>query len=168
MLRMGLLQLEGNDRPSMSLASFHISHHMVMLRSATLAVTRQIVFLKYLFVFKTFEDTQETVMANLITINTSSYTQEVVESSAPVLVKFWAPWCAPCKMLDPIVESISDEKGDALKVVTLNVDEAPDLAAQHGVRSLPTIALFKKGEKVEVLTGVQPKENIDALIARHA
>ncbi|WP_136248411.1 thioredoxin [Halomonas borealis] len=107
-------------------------------------------------------------MPQLTAVDDNSYTQEVLEHDTPVLVKFWAPWCGPCKMLDPVVESIAEEQGAALKVVTLNVDEAPDLAARNGVRGLPTIALFKGGEKVEALTGVQPKENFDSLIARHA
>ncbi|WP_192037105.1 thioredoxin [Halomonas sp. YLGW01] len=107
-------------------------------------------------------------MANLKAVTDSNYTQDVIESSAPVLVKFWAPWCGPCKMLDPVVESIAEERGDALKVVTINVDDAPDLAAKNGVRGLPTIALFKGGEKVDALTGVQPKEQFDAMLARHA
>jgi thioredoxin 1 len=107
-------------------------------------------------------------MADFAQVVDSNYTQEVIESEQPVLVKFWAPWCGPCKMLDPIVESIAEEQGDALKVVAINVDDAPDLAAQNGVRGLPTIALFKSGEKIEALTGGQPKENFDAMIARHA
>jgi thioredoxin 1 len=107
-------------------------------------------------------------MANLAAVTDSNYTQDVIESNTPVLVKFWAPWCGPCKMLDPVVESIAEERGDALKVVTINVDDAPDLAAKNGVRGLPTIALFKDGGKVEALTGVQPKESFDEMIARHA
>ena len=107
-------------------------------------------------------------MANLTTVTDSNYTQDVIESSQPVLVKFWAPWCGPCKMLDPVVESIAEERGNTLKVVTINVDDAPDLAAKNGVRGLPTIALFKQGEKVEALTGVQPKESFEAMIDRHA
>ena len=107
-------------------------------------------------------------MADFAQVVDSNYTQEVIESEQPVLVKFWAPWCGPCKMLDPIVESIAEEQGDALKVVAINVDDAPDLAAQNGVRGLPTIALFKSGGKLEALTGVQPKENFDAMISRHA
>ncbi|KGA01165.1 thioredoxin [Cobetia amphilecti] len=107
-------------------------------------------------------------MADFAQVVDSNYTQEVIESEQPVLVKFWAPWCGPCKMLDPIVESIAEEQGAALKVVAINVDDAPDLAAQNGVRGLPTIALFKDGEKIEALTGVQPKENFDAMISRHA
>ncbi|MFG6136672.1 thioredoxin [Halomonas sp. B23F22_10] len=107
-------------------------------------------------------------MATLTAVNDSNYTQEVINSSQPVLIDFWAPWCAPCRTLNPIVGTIAKEHGSALKVVTINVDEAPDLAARNAVRSLPTIALFKGGKKVGVLTGAQPKESYDDLIARHA
>lgn len=103
-------------------------------------------------------------MKHLTAIDERNYGDEVVASNQPVLIKFWAPWCAPCKMLDPVVDSIVEERGEALKVVTLNVDEAPGLAAQHGVRGLPTVALFKGGEKLEALSGVQPKERFDALL----
>ncbi|SHM19407.1 thioredoxin [Vreelandella subglaciescola] len=106
-------------------------------------------------------------MNNLTAVDESSYVDEVVESQKPVLIKFWAPWCAPCKILDPVVESIAEEQGEALKVVTLNVDEAPGLAAQHGVRSLPTVTLLKGGEKLEALSGVQSKASLDALLTRH-
>lgn len=107
-------------------------------------------------------------MANLTVVNESNYDQEVIESNEPVLVKFWAPWCGPCKMLDPVVETIAEEWGNSLKVVALNVDEAPELAAKNDVRGLPTIALFKDGEKVEALAGVQSKGKFDAMLARHA
>lgn len=106
-------------------------------------------------------------MNSLTAVDESNYADEVVESHQPVLIKFWAPWCGPCKMLDPVVESIAEERGKALKVVTLNVDEAPGLAAQNGVRGLPTVALFKGGEKLEVLSGVQPRERFDALLDGH-
>lgn len=106
-------------------------------------------------------------MKHLIAVDESSYIDEVVESQKPVLIKFWAPWCAPCKILDPVVEAIAEERGEALKVVTLNVDEAPGVAAQNGVRGLPTVMLFSGGERLEALSGVQPKSNLDALLARH-
>lgn len=103
-------------------------------------------------------------MNSLTAVNESNYADEVVESQKLVLIKFWAPWCGPCKILDPVVESIAEEREQAIKVVTLNVDEAPDLAAQNGVRGLPTVALFKRGEKLDALSGVQPKERFDALL----
>ncbi|MBF7054576.1 thioredoxin [Halomonas sp. KAO] len=106
-------------------------------------------------------------MNNLTAVDEGSYVDEVVESHKPVLIKFWAPWCAPCKMLDPVIESIAEERRETLKVVTLNVDEAPVLAAQNGVRGLPTVTLYREGEKLESLSGVQPKESLDALLDRN-
>jgi thioredoxin 1 len=87
-------------------------------------------------------------------------------ASGTVLVDFWAPWCGPCKMQTPILEKVADKIGDKAVIAKVNVDEAPTLAAQFGVRSIPTLILFKDGQKVKDFIGVQQEAAlVDVLTA---
>lgn len=87
-------------------------------------------------------------------------------ASGTVLVDFWAPWCGPCKMQTPILEKVADKIGDKAVIAKVNVDEAPTLAAQFGVRSIPTLILFKDGQKVKDFIGVQQESAlVDVLTA---
>lgn len=85
-------------------------------------------------------------------------------SSGTVLVDFWAPWCGPCKMIAPILDELSDEVGDKAKIVKINVDDNPESAAKYNVMSIPTLLVFKDGQVVDQLVGVQPKEKLKAII----
>ena len=92
-----------------------------------------------------------------ITVNDENFEQEVIQSEQPVVVDFWAGWCAPCLMLGPTVEEIADEFKGRAKVAKLNVDEAPRSAQRYGVRSIPTLLFFRNGEVVDSSIGVVPK-----------
>lgn len=96
-----------------------------------------------------------------------TFDQEVLKSSQPVLVDFWAEWCGPCRALGPKLEELSDEMGTKIRIVKLNVDENPNIAAKFGIRSIPTMILFKGGQNVETLMGNQPKEAIAQTLSRH-
>lgn len=85
-------------------------------------------------------------------------------SSGTVLVDFWAPWCGPCKMIAPILDELSAEVGDKAKIVKINVDDNPESAAKYNVMSIPTLLVFKDGQVVDQLVGVQPKEKLKAVI----
>ncbi|NLU24312.1 MAG: thioredoxin [Clostridiales bacterium] len=93
---------------------------------------------------------------SVIKITKDNFQSEVVESTKPVLVDFWATWCGPCKMLSPVVDEIAEETQIA-KVGKINVDEEPELAMQFGVMSIPTLILFKNGKVAAQTVGVQPK-----------
>ena len=99
-----------------------------------------------------------------ITITNEKFEQEVLKSDIPVLVDFWAVWCGPCQMVGPILSEIADENEGKIKVGKVNVDEQPELARQFGIMSIPTMMVFKGGEKVNQLVGAVPKEEILKLL----
>lgn len=107
-------------------------------------------------------------MANTTPITDQSFESDVLKASVPVLVDFWAEWCGPCRALGPKLEEIAGEMKDKVKVVKLNVDENPGVPAKYGVRGIPTMILFKDGKEIDQIVGNHPKENIVALLQKHA
>ncbi len=99
-------------------------------------------------------------MANISELTELAFETEVLKSTVPVMVDFTANWCGPCKMLDPVVTQLSQEWGDKVKVVKLNVDDNTQLAIKYGVMGVPTLILFVNGQPVQRVSGYQPKERI--------
>ncbi|CDX38312.1 thioredoxin 1 [Mesorhizobium plurifarium] len=92
-----------------------------------------------------------------VKVDNGNFQADVLNAKEPVVVDFWAEWCGPCKMIGPSLEEIAKELGSKVKVAKLNIDENPELAAQYGVRSIPTLMIFKGGEVADMKVGAAPK-----------
>lgn len=100
-----------------------------------------------------------------VAVNNANFNAEVLQAAEPVVVDFWAEWCGPCKMIAPSLEEIASELAGKVKVAKLNIDENPELAAKFGVRSIPTLAIFKGGEVADIKVGAAPKTALSAWIS---
>ncbi|MGQ9662869.1 MAG: thioredoxin [Kiritimatiellia bacterium] len=94
---------------------------------------------------------------DLLHVSKENWQNEVIESKVPVLVDFWAEWCPPCRALAPILEELAQELGDKIKIVKVNVDDSPELAAQFGIRAIPTLLLFQNGVVQQQMVGGMSK-----------
>lgn len=100
-------------------------------------------------------------------VTDSSFEGEVINSAVPVLVDFWAPWCGPCRMVAPVVDEIAEQYDGQIKVVKLNTDENPKIASQYGIRSIPTLMIFKDGQRVDMVVGAVPKTTLATTLEKY-
>jgi thioredoxin 1 len=100
-------------------------------------------------------------MTDTIAVKTDEFEREVLQSEQPVIVDFWAEWCAPCHVVAPVLDEIASDRADEIRLVKVNVDEEPELAQRYGIMSIPTIVLFKGGEPAAAAIGAQPKRMLE-------
>ena len=114
---------------------------------------------KIQIIIKPQRNDREDYKMNAININKNNFQNEVMNSDKPVLLDFWAPWCAPCRMVVPIIEEIAGERPD-IRVGKINVDEQPELASEFSIMSIPTLVVMKNGKIVQQVSGARPKNAI--------
>jgi thioredoxin 1 len=102
----------------------------------------------------------------VIQLSDDSFEDDVLKSTTPVLVDFWASWCAPCKAISPVVDALADDYDGKVKIGKLNVDENPATPGKYGVRGIPTLILFKDGKVVDQVVGAVPKNQLEGLIKK--
>ncbi|MBX3025876.1 thioredoxin [bacterium] len=99
-------------------------------------------------------------VGNVLEVSDQTFDQEVINSSTPVLIDFWAPWCGPCKAIAPVVEEVAGTYAGRLKVVKMNVDDNPQTPSRYGVRGIPNLILFKRGQVADQIVGAVPKAHL--------
>lgn len=104
-------------------------------------------------------------MAEYVELNDTNFEQEVLKSDVPVLVDFWAEWCAPCRIIAPLIDELAEQFSGKIKVAKMDVDQNPQSSMNYGIRSIPTLLFFKDGKPVDQLLGAVPKKQIEEKIA---
>jgi thioredoxin 1 len=106
--------------------------------------------------------------SNIVTLTQDNFVGEVVNSSTPVLVDFWAEWCGPCKMIAPLLDELAGEYGERIKIGKVNIDDHQALAAEYGIRAIPTLLVFKDGQVVEQIVGMRSKRDLKSSLDKVA
>ena len=103
---------------------------------------------------------------NLTVVSDANFEDEILKAGRPALVDFWAPWCGPCKALGPLVEGLADQYHDQVKVAKINIDDNQKTAAAYGVRSIPTLILFKEGKVLDTMIGLVSKDRLETFLKK--
>ncbi|CAN1268415.1 Thioredoxin M-type, chloroplastic [Linum perenne] len=103
----------------------------------------------------------------VIPVTEKDWDKMVIASDIPVLVDFWAPWCGPCRMIAPVIDELAKEYAGKISCYKVNTDESPNIASQYGIRSIPTVLFFNKGEKKESIIGAVPKSTLSSTLEKY-